>query len=219
MLDHVPSGRTALHPDCAAAVRETARLLESLGHVVEAAYPAPLAETDEFLPHFFTLIASWTAAALDEMAARTGRPLDPAEFEPTTWAFAELGRACPASQYVAAIQSLERFARRMASWWEGGFELLLTSTLGEPPPHLGELRPPPDNPLGTDRALALIPFTAQFNVTGQPAISLPLHWNADGLPIGVQLVAAYGREDLLFRIAAQLEEARPWRDRRPPVHA
>jgi len=96
---------------------------------------------------------------------------------------------------------------------------LLTSTLGEPPPRLGELRSPPDNPLGTDRVLALIPFTPQFNITGQPAISLPLYWNADGLPIGVQLVAAYGREDLLFRIAAQLEEARPWRGRKPPVHA
>ncbi len=219
ILDHVPGGRTTLHPDCVAAVREAARLLDSLGHIVEESYPAAIAETEEFLPHFFTLIASWTAAALDELSARTGKPLDRGQFEPTTWAFAELGRACPASQYVAAVQSLERFTRRMASWWDQGFDLLLTSTLGEPPPRLGELRPPPDNPLGTDRALALIPFTAQFNITGQPAISLPLHWSAGGLPIGVQLVAAYGREDLLLRIAAQLEQARPWRGRRPPIHA
>jgi amidase len=82
------------------------------------------------------------------------------------------------------------------------------------------LVPPPDNPLaGTERVFALIPFTPQFNITGQPAVSLPLYRNRDGLPIGIQLVAAYGREDLLIRVAAQLEQARPWRDRRPPIYA
>ena len=103
-------------------------------------------------------------------------------------------------------------------WYEGGFDLLLTPTIAEPPPLLGEFDSPPDNPLhGLFRAAEVVPFTPAFNVTGQPAISLPLHWNAQGLPIGVQLVARYGREDVLLRVAAQLEEAVPWAARRPPV--
>jgi amidase len=101
-----------------------------------------------------------------------------------------------------------------------GFDLLLTPTCAEPPPALGTFDAPPDNPLApVVRAIPFATFTAGFNSTGQPAISLPLHQSADGLPIGVQLVGAYGREDLLLRVAAQLEEARPWADRMPAVHA
>jgi amidase len=108
----------------------------------------------------------------------------------------------------------------MAGWWADGFDLLLTPTLVEPPPPLGDFDPTPEDPLrGFARGGVFVAFTIPFNVTGQPAISLPLHWSGDGLPIGVQLVAAYGREDVLIRVAAQLEAARPWRDRRPPVHA
>ena len=107
----------------------------------------------------------------------------------------------------------------MLGWWAEGFDLLLTPTIPEPPPRLGEFDATPTDPLhGFARGGAFVAFTLPFNVTGQPAISLPLHWSSDGLPIGVQLVAAYGREDVLIRVAAQLEAARPWRDRRPPVH-
>jgi amidase len=88
--------------------------------------------------------------------------------------------------------------------------------LNGPPPPLGWITDPVE---GLDRLTAIMQYTAQFNVTGQPAISLPLWWNDAGLPIGVQLVAAFGREDLLIRIASQLETARPWIDRVPPVHA
>jgi amidase len=104
----------------------------------------------------------------------------------------------------------------MGAWWAGGFDLLLSPTLGGPPPRLGELMDPAD---GGAKITALVPYTTHFNVTGQPAISLPMHWNDAGLPIGVQLAAAYGREDVLFRIAAQLEQAQPWSHRRPPVSA
>jgi amidase len=98
--------------------------------------------------------------------------------------------------------------------------LLLTPTLTAPPPRIGEHRPVPGQPLEAwTRTGALLRFTIPFNVTGQPAISLPLHWSADGLPIGVQLIAAFGREDLLLRVAAQLETDGAWRDRRPPLHA
>ena len=108
-----------------------------------------------------------------------------------------------------------RFTRRLAAWWDG-WDLLLTPTLGGPPPRLGELLNPEG---GAARVAQLVPYTTHFNVTGQPAISLPLQWNDDGLPIGVQLAAAYGREDLLLRVAAQLESAAPWADRRPAVSA
>jgi len=108
----------------------------------------------------------------------------------------------------------------VAEWYEGGFDLLLTPTIAEPPPLLGQFDSPVDNPLhGLLRAAEIVPFTPAFNVTGQPAISLPLHWSGQGLPIGVQLVARYGREDVLLRVAAQLEEAVPWAARRPPVGA
>jgi amidase len=115
---------------------------------------------------------------------------------------------------------MEETGRASAAWWANGFDLLLTPTLGEPPLPLGTLDPAPENPLrGYIRAGEFVPFTVQFNVNGQPGISLPLYWNEKGLPIGSQLVAAYGREDLLLRVAAQLEQARPWSERRPPVHA
>jgi amidase len=109
-----------------------------------------------------------------------------------------------------------QYTRRIASWWEEGWDLLLTPTLGMPPPRLGELMNPDG---GAAKVEALVPYTTHFNVTGQPAISLPLHWNDEGLPIGVQLVAGFGREDVLFRVASQLEAAHPWADRRPPTSA
>src|SRR5205814_8913879 len=109
-----------------------------------------------------------------------------------------------------------RVPRRVATWWHEGWDLLLTPTLGGPPPRIGELLNPDG---GAARVAELVPYTTHFNVTGQPAISLPLAWNGDGLPIGVQLAAAYGREDLLIRVGAQLEQARPWAGRRPAVHA
>jgi amidase len=108
----------------------------------------------------------------------------------------------------------------MAAWWQGGFDVLVTPTIAEPPPKLGEFDSPPDNPMqGLFRAAGLVPYTPAFNVTGQPAVSVPLHWNDAGLPIGVQLVAAFGREDVLLRVAAQLEVAAPWSGRTPPVSA
>jgi amidase len=135
-----------------------------------------------------------------------------------TWALAELGRSYTAAEYLSSREWLHVWTRRAAEWWEQGFDLLLTPTIADPPPPLRSFDSPPENPLqGLFRAASLVPFTPAFNVTGQPAISLPLHWNGDGLPIGVQLVAAYGREDALIRVAAQCEAAQPWASRRPPI--
>lgn len=160
------------------------------------------------------------AAGLDAFGAAIGRSITADDVEPLTWAMAEAGRAVTAEQYLAAVASMERFGRDVAAWWDGGFDLLLTPTLAEPPVPLGTFASPPDEPLaGFLRAGAFTPFTPPFNATGQPAVSLPWRENADGLPIGVHLVAAYGREDVLVRVASQVEAAHPWASRRPPVHA
>jgi amidase len=214
-----PAGLVEVDPACTAAAEDAAALLAELGHRVESASPEPLDEL-ALLVHFTTVLAASTAFDLRKLATVAGRELTADDVEPVTWTQAELGRAIPADAYLEAVESLRAWARRMARWWTpggGGFDLLLTPTMARPPARLDEIR-------GADAEGALIAatpyaaFTVPFNVTGQPAVSVPLHW-ADGLPIGVQLVAATGREDLLFRIAAQLEDARPWIDRRPPVHA
>jgi amidase len=146
-----------------------------------------------------------------------GRDVTPDDVEPLTWAMASAADNLLAPEYAIAIQASARLTRQLAQFWES-HDLLLTPTLGEPPPLVGDLEPPADNPFGTQAHTAsLVPFTTHFNVTGQPAISLPLHVNQTGLPIGVQLVAAYGREDLLIQIGAHLEEAAPWAGRHPTL--
>ncbi|MCB1014247.1 MAG: amidase [Acidimicrobiales bacterium] len=214
-----PSLASDPHPDVVSAVEGAARLLESLGHRVEESSPAAL-DDEGFVPYFINAYNAWVARDLDRLGAAVGTPVTADDVEAGTWALAEAGRAVSATDYLAAIEYLHGFTRRVASWWADGFDLLLTATIPEPPPPLGQFSGTPDNPLvGLFRSAEIVPFTAPFNTTGQPAVSLPLHWNADGLPIGVQLVAAAGREDLLVRVASQLEAAAPWADRRPPVHA
>jgi amidase len=216
-----PAGLVEVDPACSDAAHDAASVLRALGHTVESAYPAPLDDL-ALLVHFTTVLAASTAYDLRKLAVVVGRALTADDVEPVTWAQAEQGRAIAADAYLEAVESLRAWARRMAEWWEPpngdpGYDLLLTPTMAKPPAPLGEIR-------GDDAEGALITatpyaaFTVPFNVTGQPAMSVPLHWSG-GLPIGVQLVAATGREDVLFRVAAQLEAARPWIDRRPPVHA
>src|SRR3989449_5148584 len=169
--------------------------------------------------HFPTMYATGMTPLLDVLGHIVGRTLGPEDVAPLNWGLAEMGR-CSAEESLATREWIARYTRRVASWWAGGFDLLLTPTLTAPPPPLGSFVPDARDPVTVGiRASQLAAFTSPFNLTGQPAISLPLHWGTDGLPIGVQLVAAYGREDLLIRVAAQLEAARPWADRRPPVHA
>jgi amidase len=219
LADRAPAALVEVDAACTAAADDAGALLTSYGHTVEPAHPAPLDDI-ELLVHFSTVLAASTAFDLRRLGAMVGRDLGPDDVEPLTWSQAAVGRAITADAYLEAVESLRAWSRRMAGWWEagdGGFDVLLTPTMAKPPAPLEEIR-------GADAEGALIAatpyaaFTVPFNVTGQPAMSLPLHWH-DGLPIGVQLVAAIGREDLLFRVAAQLEAARPWCDRHPPVFA
>jgi amidase len=208
-------GGVTLDPECVTAVEKATQTLADLGHRLEDSHPDCFGD-EEALRAYVTIVSCSIARALEVAEAKVGRVMGEGDVEPLTAAIASMGRQCTAPQYIAAVDCVHRYGRRMAAWWEQGFDLLLTPTTGARPPHLGELACPPDNPLqGFIKAAPFGMFTMAFNQTGQPAISLPLHWTADGLPIGVQLVAAYGREDLLLRVAAQLETARPWHERWP----
>jgi amidase len=205
-------------PDSADGVRATAALCERLGHAVEERHPAALDEK-EHIEHYVKVVMANTARALDAVGEKLGRALGADDVEPLTWALAERGRELRAPEWLATIEHVHGFGRRLARFWQGdGFDLLLTPTMGAPPPEIGFITSTREEPFrGFFRSAPFGVFTLPFNMSGQPAISLPLHWDTGGLPRGVQLVAAHGREDVLVRIAAQLEEAAPWRDCVPPV--
>jgi amidase len=203
-------------PECRAAVAGAALLLEALGHHLEASAPAAMFEP-EFLRHFSTVIAADTEATFQNFEELLGRPIDEDELEGRNVAYRRIGRKLSAVDYLDSRAWFGTWARGMADWWED-HDLLVTPTVGAPPPELGWFTAAGPEHEG-ERVVSFIPYTAQFNMTGQPAITLPLHWTPGGLPVGVQFVAAYGREDLLIRVASQLEQAAPWAGRHPQVHA
>jgi amidase len=207
--------------ECAEAARSTARLLESLGHHVEDRAPAAFDDLPAMSKVFMSMWCIGAAQNIELMGSLIGRTLTRDDVEPYTWLLADMGRSFSGLDYAKSLGATVTFRRAMARWWasadEGGqgFDLLLTPTLSILPPRIGELKAHPDHPENGRRNGAMSAFTSAFNITGQPAISLPLHTSAEGLPIGVQLVAALGREDVLLRVASQLEAAAPWADRRP----
>jgi amidase len=163
--------------------------------------------------------AAGNAWAIDANALMTG--LTPAEdkFEPLTWALYQMGCQLNAPTYLMAVTALQ-LATRLITALFMPYDAVLTPTITEPPVPLGTFDSPPDNPLyGLMRAAPYVPFTTIGNFTGLPAMSMPLYWNDDGLPIGTMFYGRFGDEATLFRLAAQLEEARPWAGRRPPVSA
>jgi amidase len=218
VMRHAPRGMP-LDPDCLASVDRTARVLADLGHAVDESHPDAVDEHDGVI-HYVTIVAANTARALDAWGGRLGRTLGAADVEVTTWSLAERGRATTAADLLATLEYSHTFGRRIAAWFGRGFDLLITPTTAAPPPELGYLTSTAEEPLRAFiRAAPFGAFTAPFNMSGLPALSLPMHWTPAGLPVGTQLVAAYGREDLLLRVAAQIEEAAPWAERRPRVHA
>lgn len=221
-----PQDRGNLHPDCVQAVETTATLLEGLGHRIEPACPVEWTDPDAVF-RFSSVWAADCAASVDAWATRLGRPLTEDDIEPLTWKLAEIGRGVTGPQFIATVSEALDLARSAGQLWRSdpsgddeGLDLVLTPTLAEPPLGHGNFPSTRERPLdGFIRAGAFVPFTTQANVSGQPAISLPMHTTADGLPVGIQLMANFGREDLLLQVAAQLEAAAPWTDRRPTVHA
>ncbi len=198
---------------CVAAVLDAARLCEALGHHVEEA--APEYDAFAFERGFATIFAAHTMA---NVARVTGGGLPEATLlEPLTRALAKRGAGIAAADFILALQTLQYQSRRVAAFFEH-HDVWLTPTLTQPPLPLGYFDiDSGDVDAWLARVTCFIAFTYPFNITGQPAASVPLHWSADGLPIGCQFAVRYGEEALLFRLCGQLERARPWFDRRPPV--
>ena len=209
-----------VHPECLTGTETVGKLLESLGHVVEPAWPEALMDEECGVR---TGVLGWMGfrLVLRRLGKLLGRPVERDDVEPSLWSLARWDLpSASVEDFLEAVGWQQDWRWRVTQWWASGFDLLLTPTVCEPPAALAEMTPLPDKPWKLlKRILPHAAFTQPFNTTGQPAISLPLHWTPEGLPVGIQLVAAMGREDLLVQVAAQLEEARPWKDRYPSVHA
>lgn len=207
-----------IDPVVVAATRSAAKLLEGLGHNVDENGPA-IGTSPDLIETFLTRWYAGVTEVVDQLGLLLGRRLTPDDVEPLTWAMAGEGRRRHAGEYLAAVSQHQAIGRMLGLWFDAGHDLLLTPTLGEPPPPLGSFADDPEDPLRRiQRGVKIAAFTALINATGNPAISLPLEMS-DGLPIGIQLVAPLGREDVLLRVAAQLEEAHPWAERVPQVFA
>ena len=224
-----------VHDDCRRALDDAVRLLVELGHEVTEATPE--LDGEAFAVAFVTVVAAEARADIEMTAALAGRAPHRDDFEPATWGLGLLGKATSASAYAMAVRSMQMSARSVGRFLET-HDVVLTPTLASPPPLIGALQPSTAElrlmktiarlhagwllgaldvvkPLAA-KTLAFIPYTPVFNVTGQPAMSVPLYWNDAGLPIGVHFAARLGADAQLFRLAAQLERARPWFHRAPP---
>ncbi|MFM8992984.1 MAG: amidase [Actinomycetota bacterium] len=207
------------HPDARESVSATGKLLEGLGHHVEIAHPAALNEA-EFGDMFLAIVIAHIANDVVALEKSFGVTLTTDDIEPGNHLMAQFGNATNVVAYLGAVTWMHSWTRRVVSWWlprdgKPAFDVLVTPTLAGPPPKIGAL----SGDDSTERIREIMQYTAQFNMTGQPGISLPLHMSKDGLPMGVQFVGAPYREDVLIRLAAQLESAAPWAARRPTVRA
>jgi amidase len=227
---------SSVHPDCVTALHATARLLEGLGHHVEEASP-PI-DGPGFCRAFLTMVCAELRGDIDDAELLLGKKATLADFELPTWGLSRLGRAIPASEFARAVRFLQRVARHTAPFFER-YDVVLTPTVSTPPFTIGALQPTPAERLslrvlgrigagGLFRALGVleqtadkvfewIPWTPVVNATGQPAMSVPLCWNKEGLPIGMHFIGRYGDEATLYRLAGQLEDAQPWFDQLAPM--
>ncbi len=214
-LQRAPLNDKEVEPDCLQALAHTARLLEDLGHRVEEAQPP--GDGEELGLAIYRIAATNLSLTLRQLAEERGRPIEAEEVEAVTWDAVKIVEDLSAEDYPAAINTIHRQSRAMAAFHQR-YDLLLSPTLAQPAPLLGPLHMNnPDVEAFMEALLAMSPFTAMLNMSGEPSMSLPLTWNEADLPIGTMLSAAFGREDLLFRVAGQLEQAQPWWERRPRV--
>ena len=226
-------GKTT-HPDCKAALEDAAALLQTLGHEVEEV-PFPI-ERETWVPAFLKVLAASTAADIAAAGRKIGREPDASGYETTTWLFNVIGRKISGLDVEEGIAVAHAGGRAMARFMET-YDVVMTPTQAHPPTRIGEQDPKPIEILMMKLACA-VPIrgvlnglmtlmaddvfdasgnTMPFNMTGQPAMSVPLCWNAAGLPIGIQFAGRFGDEATLFSLAGQLERARPWADKRPAV--
>ena len=208
----------AIDTECRAAAEDAARLLEGLGHHVEEAMPQ--ADTRGMMEAWTKIVACGTALSIDTAIRKRGRPLVPGEIEGIARGAMEYARGLSGADYLEAVGKVHAYGREMAAFFDY-YDILLTATLAEPPARIGRFSHTPedyvDYRMGPGRVFDYSPYTAAFNASGQPAASLPLHWTADGLPVGIHLAAAFGRDEMLMGLCARIEEAAPWFNRRPPL--
>ncbi|MCZ4297975.1 amidase [Henriciella marina] len=203
--------------DAQAGLDATVKLLGALGHHVEEA--EPVLDGEALGKGMMIMVSSFMASVADERAAHFGRPVGEEDFEPVSLRFIELGRTIPMSELVKTNNAFMEAAWQMERFMdEGGYDLILAPTLSRAPVKLGvlSLDPPDFDQYGGDIS-SFAAWCPVFNQTGWPAISLPLHWTDDGLPLGMMFGARLGKEELLYSIAGQIERAQPWASRRPPV--
>jgi amidase len=202
-------------PACREAVEKTAALCESLGHSVEES--GPTIHGDLLRQSSQVVVAANLAATLRFVSMTKGSPVQPEDVEPMTWAMYKVGEKVSAMDYIGAVTTLHGLGRAVGQYFEK-YDVMITPTTAEPTPKIGHLSMMTEDGQEFGRRMfAFAPFTSLFNGTGNPAISLPLHWNEDNLPIGVQFVGGFGDEATLLRLSGQLEEAQPWFDKRPSI--
>lgn len=209
-----PAG-TPLDPECKKAALEAAKLCESLGHKIEEAH---LPFEDPWMRDaFLAVLRVSLARILDDAAKSLGRPVTEKDVEPVTWVTAQAGRAISSITYSRAIATMHQVGLAMAKFHER-HDVILSPTLAKPPVPLGVLSLSPKSIAEYGREVTEFgPYTALYNVTGQPSMSVPLHWTADGLPVGVMFSGRFGDDAMLLRLAAQLEKTKPWAGTRPKV--
>jgi amidase len=215
-------------------MEETVKLLTDLGH--EVVEDAPIIDGEEYSLHFLTIVAGQIRADIEETAEAAGKKVSYDDFDISSFGMGLFGTLLKAADYVRAFRYLQRVSREIGRFFEN-YDVLLTPVLNQPPVKIGALKPSPGElaqlkliaqtrqtwilgamdiikPLAA-QTFEFIPWTPVFNVTGQPAMSVPLHWNDEGLPIGMHFVGKWGDEATLFRLAGQLEQAKPWFDKVP----
>jgi len=211
-LTSVPEGwgiKTQFHPDCQEAVKDAAQLCEHLGHVVEEIDPKELG--------YPNLFKGWS---IEYWGEKLGKELMKDQFEPLTWSSYQAGLKRTGAYYLGVVEQLQHFSRKIAGfYYENDYDAILSPTMSIPPTKLGAFQPTPEDPMKGFRASsAFCALTEIQNITGQPAMSVPLFWNENNVPIGVQFAGRFGEEATLLRLGIQLEQARPWTDRKPPIH-
>ncbi len=210
-----PINDAPVHDDCVAAVLDAAKLCNDLGH--EVIEDTPQIQKELLIESFINLWSAMCASSIEGAAFVTGKAPTPDLFEIQTWALYERGKKLSAVNYLMTINMLQRISRKVARFFVK-YDILLTPTLAQPPFQLGTIISSQENPMnGIEQSEKFTPFTPICNITGQPAMSIPLYWNDDTLPIGTHFIGRFGDEATLFRLASQLESARPWIHRKPNV--